>query len=89
MPVSSSMESFLSINFFVTSAILLTWQGETRGDTTGIGLFVVCQGHTTKAKIPTAKALPCAAHGKRQTTNSSRQTAFVGHLLCVRLAHSK
>jgi len=36
----------------------------------------VCQKHTAKAFLHTAKPLPCVAHGKRQTANRRRQRSF-------------
>ena len=38
--------------------------------TTGDSPFAMCQGHTAKPQKPTAKVLPCAAHGKGHTANS-------------------
>jgi len=45
-------------------------------NTTGGWLFAVCQKHTAKAFLHTAKPLPCVAHGKRQTANRRRQRSF-------------
>ena len=45
------------------------------GITTGYRPFAVCPGHMAKAIFPTAKCLPCVAHGKLHTANKRRQRA--------------
>ena len=41
--------------------------------TTGIPTFVVCQRHTVKALIHTAKRLSCGAHGKQHTVGIGKE----------------
>lgn len=43
--------------------------------TTGLCLFAVCQGHTAKAGLHSAKCLPSVTHGKQLTANNGRQRA--------------
>ena len=40
--------------------------------TTGLCLFAVCQGHTAKAGLHSAKCLPSVTHGKHLTANNGR-----------------
>ena len=41
--------------------------------TTGLCLFAVCQGHTAKTALHSAKCLPSVTHGKQLTANNGRQ----------------
>ena len=50
-------------------------------DTTGGWLFAVCQKHTAKAFLHTAKPLPCVAHGKHA---SVKRSFVVCHLSGIR-----
>ena len=45
---------------------------ENKSATTGGWLFAVCQKHTAKAFLHTAKPLPCVKHVKRHTVNRRR-----------------
>ena len=51
---------------------MIKWSG-LPSDTTGNRLFAVCQSTRQTAYMHTAKALPCAAHGKEHTAFRRRQ----------------
>ena len=44
--------------------------------TMGHRLFAVCQGHTAKPLKPTAKGLPCAAHGNQPSAKGAFAVCF-------------
>ena len=55
--------------------------------TTGHRLFAVCQKHTAKPGLHTAKALPCVAHGKSPMATKRWQRPSLPWVFCW--AHGK
>ena len=78
--IESEEATFFQLLVFFSLFYKITPPNQQRTITTGLCLFAVCQGHTAKAALHSAKCLPSVTHGKQLTANNGRHFSLTNFL---------